>query len=106
MAFRMIMPEITVSSFFPSLFKQFSQAQPCPIIPASSHAIKPQQSVWNFCLSILELSELRTALICLSRAGRLKIQMGSEIRNYENSILAAGILLRSTAFFLIVLFHM
>ena len=36
------------------------------------HASEPQWSVWGFCSSLSELSELRRALICRSQASHLK----------------------------------
>ena len=38
-----------------------------------SYACEPQLCIWNFCLSLLELSELRQVLDCLIQAGHLRL---------------------------------
>ena len=68
-----------------------------------SNASEPQWRVQDFCLSISKLSELRRALIFSSRVGQLLIRTGCGIRNYENSLHAAGMLFLFKSFLEILL---
>ena len=61
-------PEPPWSLQTPYLWCRYSFAQLCQC------AIEPRQSVKNFCLSLLELSELRIASNCLNGACHLELQ--------------------------------
>ena len=81
-------------SIWPSIWPNFFHSN-----FITSFASEPQCCVWDFCCSLLELSELRKALVFSSLASQCWILTGSGIQNYKNSLHNAGMLTHFWSFF-------